>query len=354
MVENARMEDYFSVIASAGGPRVILVADERSGLRAFIAIDDTTLGPAAGGVRTIRYSTTHDALADALRLARAMTLKCSIAGLDAGGGKAVVLLHDGLQREAAFVRLGQVVEELGGLFRTAGDLGTTAADLQAMARSSRYVHTDERNLAAAVGRGILRCIEACAAVRGVDPASLVVGIQGAGSIGASTARILAAAGMRVVIADVDEERAVRVAAEIPTARVVGAQNILHEHVDVLAPCAIGGVITEDVARSMQAWAVCGGANNALASSDVALVLARRGVLHVPDPIASAGAVIDGIGRSVMGLADPTPLIDQLGNTAREVLEQALASGKTPSEIAETRARQRIADRHELHAHNESR
>lgn len=336
------MDDYFSVIAAAGGSRVIVVSDERSGLRAFIAIDDTTLGPAAGGVRTMRYPTSHDALHDALRLARAMTLKCSLAGLDAGGGKAVVLLHDALDREAAFVRLGEIVEELGGLFRTAGDLGTTVADLQAMARSSRYVHTDERNLAAAVGRGILRCIEGCAAVRGVDPAGLVVAVQGAGSIGASTAYTLAAAGMRVLIADVDNDRASRVAAEIPGVQVVGAQNILFERVDVLTPCAIGGVITEEIARSTQAWAICGGANNALASAEVARALAARGVLHVPDPIASAGAVIDGIGRSVMGFADPTPLIDQLGNTAREVLEEARSSGKTPVEVAEVRARERIA------------
>jgi Glu/Leu/Phe/Val dehydrogenase, dimerisation domain len=142
----------------------------------------------------MRYPSARDALNDALRLARAMTLKCSLAGLDAGGGKAVVLVHDGLQREAAFTRLGQIIEELGGMFRTAGDLGTTAADLEAMARSSRYVHTDERHLAAAVGRGILRCIEACAAVRGVAPRELVVGIQGVGSIGASTAHALAEAG----------------------------------------------------------------------------------------------------------------------------------------------------------------
>lgn len=347
------MDELFSIVAAAGGARVIVVADEASGLRAFIAIDDTTLGPAAGGVRTMPYSSPREALNDALCLARAMTLKCSLAGLDAGGGKAVVLLHDGLQREAAFRRLGQIVEELGGLFRTAGDLGTTAADLQAMARSSRYVHTDERHLSAAVGRGILRCIEACAAVRGVASSQLLVAIQGAGSIGASTARTLARAGMQIVIADVDRERADRVAAEIPSARVVDPDRVLLEPVDVIAPCAVGGVITEHIARSMSAWAVCGGANNALASAEIAHVLAGRGVLHVPDLIASAGAVIDGVARSVMHSNDPTPLIDRLGQTAREVLEEASLTGKTPQEVAELRARRRIATRHDNRAHNAS-
>ncbi len=345
------MDEIFSVIAAKGGARVIVVADEPSGLHAFIAIDNTTLGPAAGGVRTMRYPSAKDALTDALRLARAMTIKCSLAGLDAGGGKAVVLLHDGLRRDAAFKRLGQVVEELGGIFRTAGDLGTTAVDLHTMASSSRYIHTDERNLAAAVGRGILRCIEACAAVRGVASSGLVVAIQGAGSIGSSTARALATAGMHVLIADIDEERAARVASEIPNARVVHPDRVLFERVDVIAPCAMGGVITDDVARTMHAWAVCGGANNALASAEVAHVLAARGVLHVPDPIASAGAVIDGIGRSVMNLVDTTPLIDRLGDTTREVLEEAASTGKTPMEVAEKRARRRIDARHDNHAHN---
>jgi len=103
------------------------------------------------------------------------------------------------------------------------------------------------------------------------------------------------------------------------------------------------VITSSVANNLKAWAVCGAANNALASPDVARLLASRGVLHVPDPIASAGAVIEGIGASVMNLADRTPLIDQLGDTAREVLEVALASGRTPLEVAESRALLRVEE-----------
>jgi len=330
------------MLERAGGARSVAVADPASGLRAFIAIDDTTPGPAAGGVRTMRYPSADAALADALSLARAMTRKCSLAGLDAGGGKAVVLLRDGLDRAAAFARLGEVVEELRGAFRTAGDLGTTAADLEAMARESRYVHTDERGLSAAVARGLVRCIEACAKARGVPVEGLRVAVQGAGSIGAGAARALAERGMVVVLADVDEARAHAVAEAIPNARVTSAERVLLEDVDVIAPCAVGGVLTLDIARAVRAWAVCGAANNILASPDVAALLASRAVLHVPDPIASAGAVIDGIGLSVMGLADRTPLIDRLGETALAVLEEAKASGRTSVEIAEERALARIA------------
>jgi leucine dehydrogenase len=336
------MEELFEALEGAGGARCVCVADESCGLRAVIAIDDTTLGPAAGGVRTLRYARAADGLADALRLSRAMTLKCSLAGLDAGGGKAVVLEGPGLDRPRAFERLGAAVEELGGLFRTAGDLGTTAADLEAMARATRFVHTDERGLAEAVARGLLRCIEACAAVRGREVAGLVVAVQGCGAIGARAARVFAAAGVEVVVADIDRARAEALAGEIG-ARVVGPEAVLLEDVDIVAPCAGGGVITGEVARALRAWGVCGAANNALADAQVAGILAGRGILHVPDPIASAGAVIEGIGRTVMGLQDRTPLIDRLGETARAVLEEAKATGRTAVEVAEARALRRIAE-----------
>jgi leucine dehydrogenase len=337
------MEQVFQTLEGAGGALCVTVADAASGLRAFIALDDTTLGPAAGGVRTLRYPSAAEGLADALGLARAMTIKCALAGLDAGGGKAVVLEPDaGLDRPRAFERLGAAIETLRGVFRTAGDLGTTAADLEAMARATRYVHTDERRLAEAVARGLVRCVEACAAVRGESVAGLRVGVQGAGAIGARAARAFAAAGMLVAIADIDPARAWAVAEDVPGTRVMDPMEILGADVDIVAPCAGGGVITAEVAASMRAWAVCGAANNALASMEAARVLAARGILHVPDPIASAGAVIDGIGASVMALTDRTALIDRLGDTAGEVLEEAARSGRTAVEVAEARARGRIA------------
>lgn len=336
------MDDLFRALAQAGGARCVAVADAPSGLSAFIVLDDTTLGPAAGGVRTVQYPSASDALADGLRLARAMTLKCSLAGLPAGGGKAVVLAHDGLDRPRAFERLGAAIEELGGVFRTAGDLGTTAADLEAMARATSHVHTDERHLAEAVARGLVRCIEACADVRGKPVRGLRVAVQGAGAIGARAAQAFAGAGMEVVIADLDTARAEAVAAATG-ARVVAPERVLFEDVDVVAPCAAGGVITGEVAASMRAWAVCGAANNALSGRDVAGVLAARDVLLVPDVLASAGAVIDGIGASLMGLDDRGPLVDRLGEVAREVLAEAARSGKSTVEVAEARAWRRIVE-----------
>jgi leucine dehydrogenase len=323
--------------------RAVLWRDAASGLEAILAIDDVTLGPAAGGVRTRAYRSPGDALADAVALARAMTLKCALAGLTAGGGKCVVLDHAGLDRARGFRVLGERVAELGGLFRTAGDLGTTAADLAAMASRCPWVHTDESGLAGAVAHGLLRCIEACAALRGVAVADLRVAVQGAGSIGAAVAQRLSAAGARLIVADVDAARARAVAGEIG-ATVGDPAAILTAPVDVIAPCAVGGVIDVVVARSMRAWAVCGAANHLLASPEAEDALIARGVLAVPDVVASAGAVIEGIGRTVMQLSDRTPLIEALGTTARRILEESRLTGARPSAIARQMASAQIAAR----------
>ncbi len=338
------------------------IDDAASGLRAFLVLDDETLGPAAGGVRTWRYASDNAALADARALASAMTEKCALAGLDAGGGKCVVVEHAGLDRARAFAVLGAAVESLGGRFRTAGDLGTSAGDLAVMAAQTRFVERDEAGLAAAVARGLVACVRACVAERGgtaggggawaagrggtAGGGGLRVLVQGAGAIGGAVAVALARAGAVVLVADVDGARA-RSVAEATGGRVVPAEDSLLAEVDVVAPCAVGGVITEAVAARLTAWAVCGAANRVLADSNgdgdgAAHALAARGILHVPDSLASAGAVIEGIGASVMGLADRTPLIDALGDTAYAVLAEARRTGRLPVVIARERARARIA------------
>ncbi|RLB45928.1 MAG: hypothetical protein DRJ42_28830 [Deltaproteobacteria bacterium] len=331
----------FDTLESTGLARAYFVSDTASGLRAVIAIDDLTLGPGAGGVRTRPYPSVSAALADAARLSRAMTMKCSLGGLDAGGAKAVILDHPGLDRERAFMVLGQRIEELGGLFRTAGDLGTTAEDLAVMAKQTKYVHTEEVDLSAAVARGLLRCVEACAERRGVEVPGLRIAVQGVGAIGAAVARTLADVGAELVIADLDHEKTETLAALIG-ARAVPADTILTEKVDVVCPCAVGGVLTTDAVSALDAWAVVPGANNALADSEAGELLHSRGILLVPDVIASAGAVVDGIGRTVMGISDRTHLIDRLGETARVVLARSETQGRPASAVAEEIALERIA------------
>lgn len=325
----------------AGARRCLLWRDAPSGLSAVLVIDDLSLGPAAGGVRTRPYPDLAAAIADASALARAMTRKCALAGLRAGGAKCVVIEHPGLRRAAAFRRLGRLVAELGGLFRTAGDLGTRPEDLAAMAEACPFVHADERGLAEAVARGMVACVAACARTRGAALAGLRVAVQGCGSIGSAVARALRAAGAQLVVADLDAARACDVALATG-ARIADPSDILRAEVDVLAPCAVGGVVDARLVGSMRAWALCGAANNLLAAPEVAELLRARKVLHVPDVVASAGAVIEGIGRTVMGLADRGPLIDALGVTAGELLAESAATGATTEALAEKRVRARLA------------
>ena len=330
----------FSTLESLGASRVLFFLEPSLQLRAVLAIDDLTLGPGVGGIRTRAYASLDRAAVDAVKLARAMTEKCALAGLDAGGAKMVVLDHPGLKRREAFRLLGQRIEELGGLFRTAGDFGTTASDLATLAEGTGFVHQDDGSLTGAVAEGLSFCIDAALLHLGYETRPASVAVQGAGAIGSAVVRKLVARGMDVSVADTDLTRAQALGNELGV-RVVGPEELLARPVDVFAPCAIGGVIDAALAEGLAVRAVVGAANNILASPEAAQILHRRGVAFVPDTIASAGAVIHGIGRSVMGLDDPSPLIRRLGETAREVLTEAQASDRVPAVVATERARVRI-------------
>jgi leucine dehydrogenase len=333
--------DIFAILESRRSPRCVLFSDADAGLRAVLVLDDMTLGPAAGGIRTRAYASIEAAVDDAAALARAMTIKCALGGVNAGGGKMVVLDQPGLNRAAAFARLGELVEELGGMFHTAGDLGTTAADLDIMARHCQYVQTRLGELSRSVARGVVRCLEACAQVAGKPGlAGLRVAVQGCGAVGSAVARDLARAGAELVIADIDEDRAHALAAELD-ARVVDAHDILTCDADIISPCAIGGVITAALVDAMRGWALCGAANRIVADPQASRRLHARGILHVPDVVASAGAVVDGVGETVMGLSDRSALIDALGQTALELLIAGKQSGRPTDELAEERAWARI-------------
>lgn len=321
-------------------PRILSISEPDVGLEAIIAIDSTQLGPAVGGIRTRVYASRSDAEREALQLARAMTIKCALAGLPAGGGKAVILERADWDRRKAFARFGERVEALSGLFRTAGDLGTTHEDLAVMAETCSYVHTDERSLSQSVARGWLTCLGALArdCQRDLEKESVLV--MGCGAIGSAVARAAAQAGLQVVLADVDPTRAASLALEIG-ARVIDAEDCLLAPVGVLAPCAIGGVIDRALAGRLLAWGVCGAANNVFVDRDAEAQLDARGIRNVPDVLASAGAVVDGIGHSLMSLEDRGPLIDALGDTAARILHDSRTQGVAPGEVAAAMAVERI-------------
>lgn len=330
-----------------GASRCLLWTDADCGLRAVAVIDDLRRGPSAGGIRTGRYASLDDAIAEAAGLARAMTYKCALGHIDAGGCKIVVLDHDGMNRAAAFHRLGQLVHELGGLIRTAGDLGTRADDLRLAAEGSPFVHTDEASLCGSVARGLVGCVRAWVEHReGKRPErldGLRVAIQGCGSIGAMVAASLHAQGASLCVADIVDDRA-RAVAEATGADIAGPAAILSLEADVVVPCAAGGVIDVDVANALRCRAIVGAANNILRDTAAGQRLVARDIDFVPDVIASAGAVIDGVGHTVMGLTDRGPLIDRLADTALEVLQRAQRGGRPPGEVAIALAKQRLVAR----------
>ncbi len=328
-------------------PHYHRVVDDSCGLMAFVVIDDTSLGAACGGIRTRAYADEDEALREARALARSMTYKCALAGLPAGGGKGVVMLTPELDREPAFERLGQFVESLGGEFLTAGDLGTSLHDLEAMARFTEHVHTDEAGLVAAVGRGCLRAMQGGLSVLEGDAfdgnlAGSSVAVQGCGKVGAAVAAACAAAGAEVVIADLDEALAANVAGNVG-ADTVSADSILAAGVDVLSPCAVGGVISEQTATEVKARIVCGAANNILAAAAAEDVLRERGILYVPAPLASAGAVVEGVGKTILGLDDCSDLIDEIGVSTRRILSEAVSSGRRAGDVARELALTRISE-----------
>jgi len=335
------LNGIFAEMEAAGPTRILALRDAPTGLMAFIALDDVTLGPACGGIRTQPYARVADALADVHKLASAMTLKCAIAGLAAGGGKTVVIDHPGLDRVAAFRRLGEFIEDLGGLYRCAGDLGTTEEDLLNVTATTQYCNTTGQAMGDATALTVVSGIRAAAAARGIaDLAKLRVAVQGCGLIGASVAHLLAAQGARVTVTDGDAALAERIAAEI-SGNTIPASQFLSADVDVLSPCAIGGILNASCIADIRAWAISGGANNQLAEPAVADLLVGRGIAFIPDFLASSGAVIDGVCQSIMA-CNPTPYLVAVEETAADILQQAAERGTSTVVIAREISQARIA------------
>jgi leucine dehydrogenase len=319
--------------------QVTFVAEPASGLRAIVAIHSTTLGPAFGGVRLQRYASTEAALGDALRLSRAMTLKCAIANVPYGGGKAVVL-GPVTDREPAMLALGRAIEQLGGRYIAAEDLGTTLDDIRLMRRVTRHTVTlpDGIAPAPATAYGVFLAIRAAVRHRfGGGLAGRRVAIQGLGKVGGDLAHMLADAGAELVVADLDPARVAEVA-RATGARAVPPDSILEQPVDVLSPCAGGGVIDLHLAGRLRAVIVAGAANNQLAGPEVGRALHARGITYVPDVVANAGGVIDfAVGREGY---DPARIMRAVERLEGIVL-RVLADGRAPEEAALAMAERRL-------------
>lgn len=344
-----------AAMSEGGHELVVHASDERTGLRAIIAIHSTVLGPALGGTRFFPYPDEQSALTDVLRLSLGMTLKSAAAGLDLGGGKAVIIGEPDTHRtESLLEAYGRAVESLNGRYITAEDVGTTVEDMTVVARRTSHV----KGLPVAAGgsgdpspmtaRGVRASMQAVAVELWGDP-SLVgrtIAIQGVGKVGGALAEILVADGADVVIADVDSETIDKVAGQLDTT-VVAPQAILSTPCDILAPCAMGAVLSETTIPDLRCSAVVGSANNQLATRIDAERLAGEGVLYAPDFLVNAGGVVNISVEQEEGgysVERATDRVDRIFDRMREVLDASRRDDVVPLDAAEGLAYARIAAR----------
>lgn len=328
-----------------GYERVIRYRNDANGLRGFLALHDMSTGPACGGIRLWRYESEEAALRDALRLSRAMTYKAITAELPSGGGKAVVMLHDGMRRREAFESLGELVESFRGRFLTGPDAGVTEEDLAAAASKSRYVMHETTpgvgDLSHYTGLGVWHGMRACLEFAGLRGGR--VAVQGVGSVGIALARILREQGMELLVADINPARAEAAARELG-AEVIAPEEILSAPCDVLAPCALGEVVTVETAETIQARIVCGSANNILADEEAGDALARRGILYAPDYLVNAGALIRGVDYGVHKRPDSFATVARIYDRMRNVLELARERGVSTARVADELAEGALQER----------
>ena len=330
-------------ITVEGYEQVLAFQNQAVGLRGFLAIHDTTLGPALGGTRLWPYTSDDEALADALRLSRAMTYKAALAELPCGGGKAVIVHHQGLNRNQAFEAYGELVESLAGRFLTGPDMGITDDDLAAMARATRYsasapgLHHDD--ISEHTAMGVWHGLRACLDFSGLSRSARVA-LQGVGSVGLALGRILKRERMEVVVADTDSERARQAAHELG-AEIVQPEDILALPCDVFSPCAIGSVVSVETAGRIQARIVCGCANNILATPEAGDELARRGILYAPDYLVNAGGLIRGAEFDLLQRTDSGPSLARIYDRMRRVLEMAQQRQASTARIADQLAEERL-------------
>src|SRR6516225_74386 len=330
-----------------GHEKLQFAQDATCGLQALIAIHNTTLGPAFGGCRMYPYSSEQHAMTDVLRLSRSMTYKAAICELPYGGGKSVIIADPRRGKTPALLHaMGRIIEDLGGLYITADDVGTTLADLAIMREVTR--HTAGATAAAqqtlpVTAFGVFQALRAAVKVclGRSDLEGIRVAVQGLGNVGLPLCGYLSEAGAALVVSDLDANRCAQAAATYG-ATVVTPEEIYAQHVEVFAPAALGSVLNDATIPCLRCRIVCGGANNQLAEAQHDAALAARGIVFVPDYLANAGGVIDFHQETIDDRPDAVlASVARIGAITRDVLRCAAAIGTTPLTIADRIVRARI-------------
>jgi leucine dehydrogenase len=340
--------ELFKLIEEHGHEQVVFCHEPSCGYRGIIAIHDTTLGPALGGTRFWSYPSDREALIDALRLSRGMTYKAAVAGLNLGGGKAVILGDPRtLDREAIFRAHGRFIESLGGRYITAEDVGTSEADME-------YVHMETDHVSGLPGAsgdpspvtayGTFQGIRAAVRERfGTDTLrGRRVAVQGVGHVGYHLSRFLREEGAELIVSDIDRDRVQRVVEEF-SAEGVSPDAIYDVEADVYAPCALGATVDDTTIPRLRVQIIAGGANNVLAEPRHGDELHRREILYAPDFVINAGGLISVYGE-VQGWTRERAMRQarEIHGTLLRLFELSRREGIPPHEAADRIAEQRIA------------
>ncbi len=350
--------ELFEAMSSSGHEEVVFWRDRATGLRAIVAIHDTTLGPGLGGTRMYPYPSEQAALEDVLRLSEAMTYKNAAAGLDFGGGKAVIIGNPATNKsEALFRAYGRLIETLNGRYLTTTDVGTTTADLNIISSETRFVtgtapsYGGSGDTSILTGLTVYLGMRAAAQVAWGSPElrGRTVALQGTGKVGWHLMELLRETGAKLVVTDVNAEQLNRVAAAF-NAQVVGIDEIYDVPCDVFSPNALGGSINAGTVPRLRCSVVCGGANNQLATPEDCKRLQDRGILYAPDFIVNAGGVIN-IADEVNGYnAERAHARGELVfQTTLHVLAVARERGITTAAAAESYAKARISALNQVHS-----
>ncbi|HEX6876367.1 MAG TPA: Glu/Leu/Phe/Val dehydrogenase dimerization domain-containing protein [Nocardioidaceae bacterium] len=338
----------------AGHEQVVFCHDEPTGLKAIIAIYSTALGPALGGTRFYPYATEHDALEDVLNLSKGMAYKAALAGLDLGGGKAVIIGDPATVKSEALLRAyGRFVESLNGRYFTACDVGTFPEDMDYVARECSYVtgrtvaHGGAGDSSVLTAYGVFEGMRAAAEVTWGAPtlSGRTVGVAGVGKVGRHLVTHLVDDGADVVITDVDPDAVTRVRAEHPDVRAVDdTGDLVRSRLDVYAPCALGAALDDEVVDVLSAKVVCGAANNQLAHEGIEKQLQDRGILYAPDYMVNAGGLIQ-VADELEGFSfeRAKQRASKIFDTTQRVFALAADEGVPPAVAADRLAERRMSE-----------
>lgn len=344
--------DVFSQLMRRSHEQVVFCHDDVTGLKAIIGIHDTTLGPALGGCRMWHYRDEASALRDVLRLSRGMTYKSAVAGLNLGGGKAVIIGDSKTEKnEMLFRAYGRFVQGMGGRYITAEDVGTSVRDMEWVRMETDHVTGISRALG---GSGDPSPVTAYGSFVGIRAAmkwstgdesleGKKVAVQGVGRVGYHLVKHLAEAGAILTVCDVDRESLARVAEEFPGTEVVAPDAIYDVDCDVFAPCALGAVINDDTIPRLRCSVVSGSANNVLADDQHAMALQDRGILYAPDYVINAGGLIN-VANELEGYNRDRALMQAEGiySIVTRVFQISRDEGITTAKAADELAERRIA------------